>query len=486
MIAPIRQQLSSLATSVLSGPTIATRGEAPIDILGSSPLMPFFSSGMGNFPYYYMDPANLLFNVLTYNWINTNLANNVAPIMQGSGLFSNYFLSAISKIIYSLSSTDQAALNAAQANSINQQGALLLQWRTVFGSIPVASGGIQSIDQVIHIICTDWATVPTDLATLQSAPDISTLLDKTPANAQSIIPYLAAYIKAIDGAATLMSVTSMNNSYLRQALSALQRPSAINGGIVANNQSIYPAYEVTTPLQDIITGLANGGNNIVIDIIITPLSNGQVTVDIEGTENFDAMADDLLSIVLDDDPNYFSTIIAGANSPMHLLLTFNGVTLVNFAPATFDMTSGKNWYWPEVILNAVENGTKNVTGFKFSPNPGIDFSDKGPFGFITAMAISNLPTIQFTVDNMDSSTIQAKVQRSSTVKISLLNTPIDIPDGGINVTSSATAGQDRDLQATQSSIVIDPAPMFTNATPAIDATAWVHGVQTVFPVASAF
>jgi hypothetical protein len=167
---------------------------------------------------------------------------------------------------------------------------------------------------------------------------------------------------------------------------------------------------------------------------------------------------------------------------MHLLLTFKGVTLVNLTPGVFDKASGKNWYWPEAILNAVENATtQDVTGFKFLPSPGIDFSNNGPFGFITAMAISNQPTIQFTVGNMDSNAIQAKVQSSSSVKISLLNTPIGAPDVPVNITSSDVAGQSMAAQETQNSITIDPSPSFRSTSPAIDAVAWVHGVQTVFP-----
>jgi hypothetical protein len=474
MIAPIHQQLSSLAASVLSDPFVAAK-----DLSGS--FAPFFSGGMGNFPYYYLDPASLLFNVRTYNWINTSLANNASPIMQGNGLFSNYFLNAISKVTYSLSSTDQATLNAAQANAINQQMSLLLQWRTVFGSIPSPSGGMQPIDQVINTICTEWAIGPTDFLTLLNATDINTVLNNVPENAHSIIPYLAAYTKAIDGAGVLLNATSMNNGYLRRALTALQSPAVSNGGIVANDQFTYPAYEVTTPLQDIIAGLDDNSKTIVIDIMISLRSDGNISIDIEGTETFDAIADDLLRIAIDDDPNYFHTIIEGCNSPMHLQLTFKGVTVVNFGPVAFDHVSGKNWYWAEAILNAAENGTKDVTGFKFSPNPGIDFSDSGPFGFITAMIISSQPTIEFTIGNMDSDAVQAKVQSSSAINISLLNTPIGT-EGPINITSAVMPGQDKTLQH---SIIIEPAPMLAQAGPAIDSRAWVHGVQTVFPAASA-
>jgi hypothetical protein len=476
MLAPIHQQLSSLAASVLSDPFVAAKGS-------SSNFVPFFSSGIGNFPYYYLDPSSLLFNALTYNWINTSLNNNIAPIMQGGGLFSNYFLNAISKTTYSLSSADQATLNAAQANAINQQLALLLQWRTVFGSIPPARGSMQPIDQVINTICTEWAIGPTDFLTLLNAPDISVLLNNTPANAQSIIPYLSAYIKAIDGAGALLSATTMNNGYLRQALAALQSPSATNGGIVVNNQFTYPAYEVTTPLPDIIAGLDDGSKTIVVDIMIALLSDGQISIDIEGTENFDAMAGDLLRITLDDDPNYFHTIIAGSNSPIHLQLIFKGVTVVNFGPVAFDKAASKNWYWPEAILNAVENGTKDVTGFKFAPNPGIDFGNNGPFGFLAAMIISNQPTIEFTIGNMDSNAVQAKVKSSSAVKISLLNTPLGMPDNPVNITSAAMSGFSGE---TENSIVIDPAPMLLQAGPSIDARAWVHAVQTVFPAVSGF
>ncbi|HYH56564.1 MAG TPA: hypothetical protein VD772_08140, partial [Anseongella sp.] len=100
----IHQQLASLATAVHAAPVSAARSIAPGPSSAvtanavKNAFVPFFSGGMDQFPYYYLDPATLLFNTLTYNWINASLVNNNPPILQGSGLFTNYFLTALSKV----------------------------------------------------------------------------------------------------------------------------------------------------------------------------------------------------------------------------------------------------------------------------------------------------------------------------------------------------------------------------------------------------
>jgi hypothetical protein len=478
------QQLASLASSLLSGTTnVAEVGKPmkmrPMMQSAGINLSPFFTGSLGNFPYYYLDPNTLLFNSLTYNWINANLKNNTPPIMQGSGYFTNYFISALSSVSYSLSSADQAALSAATQNVNNQQLSLLLAWKGVFGKIPAPTGGLLPVDIILNTVCTTWASPAVTLAALLSTANPGALLNKIPAGAQSIIVPLGNYINASNSCTSLRNASSMNNGYLQSALAALQSPASANGGLAANDENIYPAYSVLTPLPDIIAALSNSANTIVLNMTISKLANGQVSVSLNGGPGFNANVDDLFSIVLADNTNFFSNLVSTSSAPVQMKMTFTGVTMVNFGPVPFNSTTGQNWYWMTPIINAITNTGNDVTGFVFSPGPGIDFTNAGPFGFLSGVAISNQPSFQIVATGVTTNKIQAAVQESSTAKVSFLNAQLGDPATtySLNYTHTMSAGQSLD---SQNSLTIDSAPT-TVATGNLNSLAWVHGVITNYP-----
>jgi hypothetical protein len=110
---------------------------------------------VSNFPYIWQDPSNpLLFNKLTYGWIDTNLASGIKPAAQDSP-FTNIFNKALSSIQYSLSKADQDTINQASSATTQQQAALLNVWLGAFNSYPTGSG--QPIDLVMTTIQTTWA-----------------------------------------------------------------------------------------------------------------------------------------------------------------------------------------------------------------------------------------------------------------------------------------------------------------------------------------
>jgi hypothetical protein len=99
-------------------------------------LVSIDTGGSGEFPYYYTNPTNLLFNNATWSWIDTSLVSGASPAQLADEQFTNVYIELLSKVGYSLSSADQATLNAASANATNQQMALLNAWKAAYGSIP--------------------------------------------------------------------------------------------------------------------------------------------------------------------------------------------------------------------------------------------------------------------------------------------------------------------------------------------------------------
>ncbi len=514
MLTSIVEQLASLAGSVLSRGRAARQAPArggrrlmgiSFTLPAGVTLLPFYTGAAGNFPYYYTDPRNLSFNSLTYNWINANLQGNVPPIMADNGYFTNFFLAALASINYSLSSADQAALNTAQQNATNQQMALLMGWRSVFGSLPPVTGTQQPIDAILGVICKQWASPQTSLTILQSTTNINTVLNNTPASASSLLPQLAAYLNALGSAVPLMNATSMNYGYLQNALAALQKPTLANGGLLANNQNLYPAYAVTTPLPDIINGLNNPANTVVLNVTVSKVSGSDdvlITPAQGSAENADIS--DFFSIVTDQYSNYFANIVAMSTAPVQVEMTFPGLTIVNFGPVAFNPANGQNWFWMGPITDAIKNGTNDVSGFKFSPVPGIDFSGSGPFGFLTSVAISNQPSFKIIAENVPASTVQTAIQGAATVSLSFLKTKLGGEAMAYNMEASnsnlgavhllpmtepptvatATAAVEDASPSATGPLTLTLTPATVGATSAgLDSMAWVHGVTTSYPAA---
>ena len=101
--------------------------------------------------------------------------------------------------------------------------------------------------------------------------------------------------------------------------------------------------------------------------------------------------------------------------------------MINFRPIAFSHFAEQDWFWKEPLIEALKNGNTDVTGFKFSPEPNIDFSKQGPFGFLTGVAISNYPDIHMTITGANDPNITAAVDQSGSFKVKLLGKP---PENG--------------------------------------------------------
>jgi hypothetical protein len=436
-------------------------------------FQPFAVSALGNFPYYWQDPTNLKFNAKTYRWIAANLLANSLPVQLDS-FFTNYFIDALGSISYSLSTADQTQLNQDSANATNQQGALLLSWQNAFGSLPTGAG--QPIDLIMQTITQTWANPPTTLQQLQSSTNINAILNQIPPSGISILPSLTNYLNAIGSSISLLNAITMNRGYLENALSAVQNPNSTNGGLSLNDGTIEPAFAVATPLQTILAGLNtnNVNNAFTSQMVVSATSSTQYAVAIDNQKAVTVNSSQFLTAINSDNQDIFQTLVAADSTSAQVTIDFTGITTVFFGPVAFSQSALKNWYWMTPITNAILNGSQDVSGFKFSPNPQIDFSKSGPFAFLTGVAISKSPTLNVLTQGNSYQKLASIIESNPSVTVNLLGNALG---NSQPLNYNATTNVDDN----NSIIQVNFQQSGTVAGDSINSTAFVLGVQTNYP-----
>ncbi|MGI9580250.1 lamin tail domain-containing protein [Chryseobacterium sp. RRHN12] len=394
----------------------------------STDLSAITINGKGNFPYYWQDPSNLKFNKKTYDWIACNLKADTEPV-QLDQVFTNYFIDVFSKVNYSLSEEDTAVLNDAHSRATDQQMALLTAWVGAYGSLPPATDTMQPIDIIMDKIATEWANPATTLYQIQKSENLDALLNKTPASGKPILPVLASYLDALGATISLQNNVTMNNGYLSRVLKNVQNPKKENGGLQLNDDSFLPAFEVTTPLNQILNGLKNTSQAAQIDMEVSRESESRFRVSVQGKTGFSIPIFDFFTLGIGGNANYFSENIAISKNSIKISMSFTGVTLVNFGPKDFNIASNLYWAWFDPIRKAQINSRdkqeeKHISGYKFSPDPATKFGPDGPFGLLNGVAISNYPSVEITVTGEDYKSIQKTFEQSTSATLSFLGIPL--------------------------------------------------------------
>ena len=78
------------------------------------------------------------------------------------------------------------------------------------------------------------------------------------------------------------------------------------------------------------------------------------------------------------------------------------------------------------VIDAINNGDKDVSGYKFSPKLQIDFSNKGSFGFLTGAVISNYPSITITIKSSQFDSFTKDINGAASIGLSFLGIPLGI------------------------------------------------------------
>ncbi|GHF95300.1 lamin tail domain-containing protein [Thalassotalea marina] len=444
---------------------------------GSVPLESFNTNALGNFPYYYEDPNNLVFNAKTYNWIDASLKANTHPVQLGQP-FTNQFIKALSAISYSLSTDDQERLNQADANAVDQKTAVLTAWRSAFGTFPAGDG--QPLDNIVSEITTKWANPPTTLMDIQESINLNQTLNNTPASGQSVVPVFVNYLNALSSVLSLKNAVTMNTGYLSAALRAAQFSAENNGGMLLNDSTTqyHPAYQVATSLSSIQNSLKNENQAVKLSMTVDRSSQNEFQVKVSGGASASFPVLGFLSVNVGGNASYFQSDVATSQNETTVELSFPGVTLVQYGPVAYDQATRKNWYWTQPIQDAIQNRNKDVSGFQFHPDPNIDFSSNGPFSFTQGAAISNYPTVKITVKSADYQRIQKTFEQSASTGISFLGIPLGIGGKESSYSNSVQVDQSNSTVT----ITLEP-PKELVAGAATDSVGWVLGVQTVYPLA---
>lgn len=451
----------------------AQANEILSEVLGTRALQSYNSGcPAGNIPYYWQDPRTLSFNSKTYDWIKSNLKSRTVPIELDQS-FPNLFINAFSKVGYSLSNADKAILNAARDAATDQQTALLTVWKEAFGSFPAGKG--QPIDNIVTEIKTNWtAKSGITLAMLQKAKKLSDLLDNVPASGQPVLPIFANWLNAIGQSISLQDAVSSNNGYLSAALAAAQSPTADNDGLTLNDGTMHPGYNVATPLNDIINGLKNQSSKITCSMTVTKANKDEFQLSIRGGATFHMPALNFLSLNIGGSASCFQDKLVTSESQTTVDMTFTGLTLVTFGPHGFDMATETGWYWMDPIRDAIANGSKDVSGFKFSSAPQIDFTQAGPFGYVCGLAICNHPSIVITTKTANYSQIQTELGQSAQAGVSFLGISL----GGSQ--SSYSNSVQVDAASNTVTITLNP-PQELVGGASTDSRGWVLGVLPCYP-----
>jgi hypothetical protein len=455
---------------------------APLETIAPSMrLEPFGVSSLGNFPYYWEVPSNLLFNPKTYVWISAGLKRNANPVELDQP-FTNTYIDALAPLVYELSESDSQQLEQARSKITTQQGQLLAAWRQSFGSLPPSK---QPIDTILATISQEWASPPTTLQEMQDSLSLSSMLNKTPASGKAILPALANYLAAIGDSVSLLDAVTRNNGYKAMARRAAQCPSSDNGGLQIDGQSnLVPKFVVNTPLQEIVQGLnsATPRNSLTRKMSLRRSSRNEYDVsprDGPGTAiPLTVPTTEFLRISRDAKTDVLSDLIATDGNPVDVDVSFTGVTMVYFGPAPFSQATRTDWYWMTPITNAIANrGKTNVTGFKFRPDPGIDFGKTGPFGFLTAVAISKNPSLRVATRRANYQEIARTLEAAGPAALSFLGKPM----GSLGEKRGYEVSVTTDSRKEAVQLNFSPSAQIADDT--VDSTAYVLGVQTNYPAA---
>lgn len=433
---------------------------------------PFGVGALGNFPYYWQIPANLSFNAITYAWVTSGLLPGTTPV-QLDGVFTNRFIRVLSTVFYTLSTADQAKLDNAQAAATNEQRALLQEWKSAFGELPVDQAGTPPINLIIQVITGTWASPPTDLDQLLKAEDPLALLNAIPPKGQPVVPVLKTYLTTISSSVPLLNEVTKNNGLLTHALAALQEPTVANGALALSDQKLMPAVSVQTPLSDILAGLASQSvdRTARLSLEVTPGNDGDVDFRVNGSPTSSLPAPQLVSLIRTGGGEQLASVLSASAGPTTITADFGGVTTVSFGPVEFSTAALKGWFWTEPIRQALQNGSLDVTGFKFSPKPPFDLSAGGPFGYVTSVLISRNPTIRVVTAPSKAALLASAFTRNVGAELIFLGRRL----GTFGVQGGYSATRD---SADNGAITLQPQ---ASASIDTDARAFVLGVKTAFP-----
>jgi hypothetical protein len=441
---------------------------------------------LGDFPWYWQSGTN--FNAKTYSWLNNVFAYDATDgyVATSRENFITEYFNVVMDTRYALNAKDSAALNSANLANAAVANTVISDWTTTQGAIP--SGNTTQMAQLNYIMgqVLTWGVRGLTLAQLRSSLNPMSLLPNIPLGGDQVVTDLMTYLAKTSSVANIQAAVLSANNQLAQTRANLQpAPISVTPGwmqIVFDNgqTAIVPQFtivESTAVIQNNLLPTEGTGTQVNCSFKANKLSSNEVQVNAEGGAAGIGDIADLFLIEGEASAEYNLFSFDESVSDIDIEMQFNGVTTVTPAPVSYDVSTGTGWYNPAPIQAAVAY-TPGVSGYQFTPNPGLDFGTDGNFGLIARLMISQQPIVTLTFDTSNYSLFTQKIQEQSEWGITFLGIPLA---GGSQSYYQATTQQNS--SANTVTITMTPAGITTPVSPT-DQLAYVIGAQILWPGAA--
>ncbi|MEM7040717.1 MAG: hypothetical protein AAF570_27395, partial [Bacteroidota bacterium] len=373
------------------------------------------TGGQGDFMWYYQN-INQDFNQKTFDYISANVSpGELDDTIQisSSGGFPNNYDQVLNSIIYSLSSENQAELDAAQKEASTQQQTIIADYQSTYGEITdeqMEEAGVDTkIDYVVSYqmgyiwSCSEQnGEPPINWTEMAAARNLKDLLPCAPISADTVINDVAIYLNMMAPVNGLQDKVQNGDWTLQSLKTNTEYPSENNGGMKtfdpntgAVSESYNVGYGISTSLASIQNDLENTSRTIQMTLETSEASGSEVNVSVEGSAGLSIGS--WLTFSTSAGASYDMSSVEGTSKDAAVSITWEGYSIVPMAPTAWQQATNVGWYYDEVIRQATENGDQDVDGFKWvGDQPPFDMgnvADGGNFGLLTNLLISNYPTI---------------------------------------------------------------------------------------------
>jgi hypothetical protein len=437
-------------------------------------------SSQGGFMWCYQN-LNQQFNEGTLDFIGANVIPGSAPGMarlSSAGSFQNAWAQLLTGLIYSLSSDDTVRLNrtvlAAQVHA--QQ--VVTDYVAIFGSVNDAaraaaraalpSANIQnSFDYITaYVMGYLWSgasrtkAAPLTPRQMSNSSGLLSLLPGAPLSARPLVATTAQTFALQQRAQLITAQQEQGHWILTQMLANLTTPTEANGGMQTVNpntgavsEAFQPAYSAAASISAIENDLSNDTRVLRISMPMAPNAAGSQV-------RFAAAQ--------------------GEAAETRITIEYRGYCLVPVGPQPWQQASNRGWYSSDPVVQAVNNGSRDVTGFHFvSPSPFrlTNIDNGGNVGFISAVLISNSPTVTVHYDNTDPAAVKRTLPDNQTGTLELF--------GSLTFGNAVSGGYCADCRASGSSagadVVFSPSKELQTV-PQLQRSAYVIGAVISNPV----
>jgi hypothetical protein len=432
----------------------------------------------GDFPWWYQNP-NGVFNQLTFDYLSARVSSSGASgtvQLSPSGGFPNAYVQVVNNLIYTLSSADQQTLASALSTASAEAETIVSDYQTTFGPITPAQMTTAAVstklDYVVsYVLGAVWSgrasagQAPLTYSQMAAAANLLDLLPAMPAAGAQVVADAAAYLRLMAPTNALQSKVQLGAWIAAQLRANTSAPTAANGGIQTvdpNSGNVGPGFQVgygiNRALGDIQADLNNAER--VLSVEVAAPSAGPPALRFAG-------ADRAAGAVLP---------LASVNSAQSITIDYPGYTMVPVAATAWQQATNNGWFYADPIAEAAANGSGDVTGFKFVTSPPYNLGDLaagGNLGQLTALLISNYPTVKVSAPQAAAAALANVAVEGANGGLSLFGIPVGDPS---RVTYRPVYSEGSAATAVELTFVPSVAQV-----PTMQQTAYVIGAVVDFP-----